>query len=346
MNRKLLYGVVAGLIATSAFAAPPLGTNPDRLVWGGAAEGSTYTDVYVAHVVDVLTTKARMSGYGWGGASKGTLENAAIVTRTPSNLAVGQYDLLKDLNGQPIPGGSDTYNFSFILGADGTPANLGPECLYIVTNQPGYEGSAAFGNVLADAWNMTLAVDAIGSGSAGTFAKLQGIYPDFIPDSVVHPQSNGALNVVNMVASGQATHAFFVQRPDPAGAVFKLIDEENLTIVPVVDIALEDAGYNFKELKVANGGLFSAAQTVATACTFVSLITGNPDLVTDPAKQKRVKETVARLSAAVTSEANVLQPSLSTWRDMWDNMKTLGGDKLKDLLEASRVAIENIGKNQ
>ncbi len=338
--RLLGIAAAASLSVGLALAAPPVGTDPERFVWGGAAEGSSYTDNYVPQVVDVLNTKARMKGYGWGGPTLGTVENAAIITNTPTNLAVGQYDILKDLQGQPIPGDATgkLYDFTFILGADGTPANLGPECLYIVTSIPGYTDSSAFGNVLADAWDMTLATGAEGSGSLATFKRLQSIYPDLTPDSIIN--AGGALKIVEAVASGQATHGFFVQRPDPASPVFEAIKNAKLTIVPVVDSALEGE-YTFNELKVANGGLFTGAKTVATACTFVALITGNPD--TNPTN-KRIKETVTRLSNAVTSEPNVLRPNLATWRDMFDNMKTLGGEKLQALLKASAEAI-NEGVN-
>ncbi len=330
---------IASMLSTAAFAeAPPKGANADRFVWGGAAENSTYTDVYVPRVVTVLDTKARMSGYGWGGPTAGTLENAKIISENPTNLAVGQYDLLRDLVGKPIPNTiGETYDFSFILGADGKPANLGPECLYLVTNRPGYDSTSAWGNVLADAWDMTIATGKEGSGSLGTFQLLQSIYPDLKDVEVVNAGS--ATDIVNAVVDGKATHGFFVQRPDPSNAVFKAIAEKKLTIVPVIDSEL-DGKYEFLELKVANGGFFSNAKFIGTACTQVALITGDPAKA-DPTKVKRVNETIKRLGDAVTSDPNVLRPDLSTWNDMFDNLKVISGEKLQQLLAASSAAINS-----
>lgn len=327
MNIRLLAAVaIASAMSFSAVGAESLN------VWGGGnPETSAYSGVYVPRVIEVLEEN-RMAGYTWGGTTAGTVENAQRVTVNPTDLAVGQYDILKNLNGQPIPGQPTlTYKFNFILGADGNPANLGPECLYIVTNQKGF---ANFGHVLGDAWNITLATGAEGSGSLATFNNLQRLYPDLNDVQLVN--AGGAGDIVSAILAGEATHGFFVQRPDPNNDVFKTIKDKGLTIVPVIDIGL-DADYEFKSLKVANGGLFEAPVVVDTACTSVALITGDKSNIdpTDTRSARRIDATIERLNEAIKANAEVLRPNLATWRDMFDSIKDIGSDKLKELFDAS-----------
>lgn len=330
MNAKLLLATVAvAAISTSAFAQ-----DTTKVIWGGGElSASVYSSVYVPRIKEVLEQN-RMAGYEWGGVSAGTVENALKVTENPTNLAVGQWDILKSLNGQPIPNKpGEVYDFT-VLAED-----IGPECLYVVTDQAGYD---TFGHVLGNAWDMTIATGKDGSGSLATLQLLQGIYPD-LGDALVQ-QVGSAADIVNAVKTDPAiTHGFFVMRPDPASETFKLIKELDLHLVPVVDLDLEST-YQFLDLKVAYGGFMGLGgndQYLTTACTSVALITGTPAGVdpSDTRTLRRVTETIARIGAI---DPEVLKPNLSTWRDMWDSIKITAGAKAKEMMEASKVAFEDI----
>lgn len=327
MNHKtLISAVVAATLMTSTAMAEPLS------IWGGGAQGaSTYTDVYVPQIISVLENQA-LAGYQWGGVSAGTLANAAMVTTNPTNLAVGQYDLLKNLNGTVGPDGTP-YAFT-ILNSD-----IGPECLYFVTKQKGYD---TFGDFLGNAFQITLATGKVGSGSLGTFENLSQIYPDMQTMEVQN--YDNAAQIVEAVRTGKATHGFFVMRPDPQSKTFKEINDAGMTIIPAVDFGLED-DYKFLELKVANGGIFGIggnAKSVTTACTSVALITGDPNSTAgqalSPRDAKRLQVTIQKVGSLPSEQ---LRPNISSWADMWDSLQVVAGDKLTQALEASKTALEN-----
>lgn len=328
MNKLFLSAAAAIALAfvsvPSAYADGPLS------VWGGGApNSSTYTDVYVPHVIDTLGDAA-LNGYVWGGVSEGTLDNARKVTDNPTNLAVGQLDILKNLNGTVDETGK-AYEFTILSD------NIGPECLYLVTNQSGYH---TFGDFLGNAFQINLATGGLKSGSYGTYQNLIKLYPEL--DEVLVDNVGSALDIVNAVKSGKDTHGFFVMRPDPQSATFKAIADANLTIIPLVDYGLED-DYEFLDLKVANGWFFSNAKSVTTACTSVALITGSPTSVAaqalPPRDQKRLGVTIKRVSAI---PAESLRPNISSWADMWDSLKVITAEQAKVAMDASKVALENI----
>lgn len=329
MNLKTLKLLSILVCASAAHAADP----GPLTVWGGGEAGkSVYTDVYVPHIIKTLENNA-LAGYAWGGATAGTVENAQKVTDNPTNLAVGQLDILQGLAGTQKADGSGPYAFTILS------PNIGPECLYLVTKLPGY---ATFGDFLGNAWQATVATGSDLSGSFGTLQRLGAIYPAIADEAqIIH--AGAASDIIAKVKSDpNVTHGFFVMRPDPQSKTFKEIADAKLTIIPVVDFGLEGK-YDFLDLKVANGGLFSGPTTVTTACTSVALITGDPASAASqamtPRDQKRLKVTIERIGAITP---DTLQPNISSWADMWDNLKSVAGDKAKDLMEASKAALEDV----
>lgn len=327
-----------GLMATAAVVLLPAdafgqSNADDKKVWGGGNPAtSAYSGVYVPRVIEVMTNE-RMSGYSWAGESAGTVENALHVTENPAHLALGQWDILQSLKGQPIPGtNGKVYDFT-VLAQD-----IGPECLYVVTNQAGYD---TFGHILGNAWDMSIATGKEGSGSLATLNLLRGMYPELADAEVV--QVGGAADIVKSVKAGTQSFGFFVQRPDPNSEVFKAINDQGLHLVPVVDFDLEGT-YSFLDLKVAYGGFFGLGgndEYFTTACTSVALITGTEANV--PAGNnrllRRVQETIARLGSL---EPDAFKPNLSSWRDMWDSIKLAAGSKAQEMMEQSKEAFENI----
>lgn len=324
----MLCAATVALMTTTAFADPG-----SLAIWGGGKKGaSTYTDVYVPAVISALESQA-LAGYTWGGESQGTVFNAEQVTKNPTNLAVGQYDLLKDLNGKLGPDGQP-YQFT-ILAKD-----IGPECLYLVTNQPGYN---TFGDFLGNAFQISVATGGELSGSFGTFKKLSDMYPDL--QQMIVDNVGSAPDIIDAVKSGKDTHGFFVMRPDPQSDTFKAIKDAGLTIIPVIDFGLQDE-YQFLDLKVANGGFLGiggSAKTVQTACTSVSLIAGDPNGTAaaslSPRDKKRLEVTIQRVGAL---SADKLRPNISSWADMWDSLTVVTQDQLKSAMEASKKALEDI----
>lgn len=335
--KKLL--AMAALVAAMLISPPALQAQDDvKLIWGGGdIKASTYSNTYVPYLIDVLAQN-RMAGYTWAGISPGTIANAAKVTTSPTNLAVGQWDLLQTLSGQPIPG---------VTKADGTPAtyaftvlakDIGPECLYMVTDQ---EGFSNFGDVLGNAWDSVFATGGAGSGSIATFHNLQSLYPDLADAIVV--EAGSALDIVKRVKSDvEVTHGFFVMRPDAQSDTFKYIADEGLHFIPLVDEGL-NGSYTFNELKVANGGLFSAPTMHITACTSVALITGDPTsaaaIALDNRALRRLNETIKRIGSL---DPETLKPNISSWADMWDSFKIVGADQVKILMAESKKRLEEI----
>lgn len=329
MIKTLMTTFAAALM----FTAPALAEGP-LSIWGGGAQGaSVYTDVYVPHIVKSLEGVA-LSGYQWGGVSAGTLENAQRVTENPTNLAVGQLDLLRNLNGNLMDNGKP-YDFTIL--AD----DIGPECLYLVTNQKGYN---TFGDFLGNSFQITVATGGEKSGSFGTFLNLAKTYSQM--NEMLYENVGSAIDIIGAVKSGKATHGFFVMRPDPQSDTFKAISSAGMTIVPVVDYGLEE-NYKFLDLKVANGGLFGGAKTVTTACTSVALIAGNPtseaSLALTPRDAQRLKVTIERVGSI--SKEN-LRPNISSWADMWDSIKIATKDQLKIAMDASKTALEEVLSNR
>lgn len=318
---KALVTLAFGL---ATFTSAAIAADDAKSVWGGGdPKTSAYSGVYVPRVIEVLSQNA-LGGYVWGGTSAGTGENVEKVKANPTNLAVGQWDLLSQY--------PDPKPFTVIA------PDIGPECLYLVTKQPGYH---TWGDVIGNAWQIDLATGSELSGSYGTFKVLQGIYPELGDAEMNTPPQKlgGAADIVNAVINGTATHGFFVQRPDPNSDLFKKIADAKLTFVPIVDYDLEGK-YTFQSLKVAYGGFFSTDQSISTACTSVALITGDPNSVTG-AQKKRLVATIERLSKVPPAD---LKPNLATWRDMWDNLKVITGQTAVDLMEASKKALDDIAK--
>lgn len=330
--KHFLLAMAAGAVLASATAAYAQDAN--KLVWGGGdPAASAYSGVYVPRVIDVLSQHA-LNGYTWGGKTAGTLDNAIRIAKSPTNLAVGQWDILRDLAGKSLPDGSGKFAYTVLA------QNIGPECLYMVTKQAGYN---TWGDVLGNAWDMNLATGTDLSGSFGTWQVLTGLYTD-LADTQQIDKYDDAGKIVQAVIDGKDTHGFFVQRPDPNSDVFKKIADAKLTYVPIVDFDLEGK-YDFESLKVAYGGIFGQDNYVTTACTSVALITGDPKAV-DPASGaliKRLNATIDRISKVSPDD---LKPNLSTWQDMWGAIKDVAVADAQKLMEESKKALDELNKKK
>lgn len=323
MKKSITAIAISGLLTATIAQA-----DDAKKVWGGGdPSGSAYSGIYVPHIIEKMADQ-RLAGYEWAGVSDGTVYNAEQVTNNPTHVAVGQNDILKNLNGQEMPGGG-TYDFTVLHD------NIGPECMYAVTDEAGYE---TFGHILSNAWDLMIYTGSAKSGSFGTLQILQELYPS-LSDAVVE-HAGDANDIIAAVKANEASFGFFVMRPDPNSAVFKAIADSELTLVPVVDFELEGV-YDFLELKIAAGGLFSDAAYHTTSCTSVSMITGVPANAEEGRDRKRVEETIKRVGSI---SAEDMTPSTKSWRDMFDSIKAVSGAKAKELMEKSKEALAAAGQ--
>lgn len=296
--------------------------NDAKVVWGGGKpENSTYSRLYVPAVVNGLAAN-RLSGYKWGGVSQGTLDNYEKVVSNPTNLAVGQMDMLRGLPGITI-----------------LHENVGPECLYMVTKEKGYEN---LGHVFGNAWDLQVITGGEKSGSFGTWKVLASTYPDLGDMPVIN--AGGAGKIIEQVKNAtDPSIGFFVMRPDPKSATFTTIAEAGLNFIPVVDLELEE-NYDFFSLKVAKSGLLGLGKGnfVETACTSVALFTGT---VTDEIQgrdRKRLEATIKRVTTQTSPED--FTPKTSDFSDMFNSMKGLAGNRLAELAKAAKETASNLAE--
>ncbi len=301
-----------------------------KKVWGGGdPKGSVYSSAYVPRVIEVMAAN-RLEGYTWSGPSEGTLMNAEKVTMHPTHLAVGQADILRQLNGQDIPG-KPGKKFRFSVLHD----NIGPECLYVVTKEKTY---TTLGHIMANNFDLTVLTGGEKSGSFGTWRILQSEFEELKGIPVEHV--GGADKIVEAIQAKPASFGFFVMRPDPNSDVFKAIAKAKLTLVPVIDDKLAST-YEFLELKVAAGSWYSSGGGTfhTTACTSVALITGDPEAAqgADARTIARIKATNSRLKEV---RAHEFRPSLAGWKDMFDSLKVSSKEKAQQLAAQSKKALE------
>ena len=309
------------MFALASFAKAGDIADPKAVWGGGKPESSAYSGVYVPAVIDALAkANPPLPGYHWGGVSDGTVANAEIISEHPTNLAVGQLDILSALQGQPIPGkNGEKYQFTILS------SNLGPECLYIVTKDPNYK---TLGDIVGNAWDLKGFTGGLKSGSNGTWNELKKLFPDLATVEMNNVADN--LDLIHQVANTPGSFGFFVMRPDANSKVFETIAEQKLTIVPVVDEALQ--GYNIFDMKVAHAAwyTFSGGKSVMTSCTSVALITGDPTnaaLATDEKSKKRLAATIMRVKSL---DPQLFQPDTSDWRDMVEGLQTVAADQAKE----------------
>lgn len=314
-------------------------TDDDKIVWGGGAkESSSYSGKIVPVVIEKLD-EVQMSGYTWGGPSDGSAMNAMKVTVNPTHLALCQADICSRLKGEPIPGTSWTYQFTVVQ------EDVADECLYMFTKSPNF---TTWGHIVENAWDISIATGSELSGSYGTLTmNLMERYPALSDIEVIN--AGGGTAIVQAVLDDVASFGFIVMRPDPENAVFEMINDNDLHLVPVIDFDLEDL-YTFKSLKVSNstwGGFGAEAKYHETACTEVQVITGDPAMLSDAQSrsQRRLEATIERVEGRIDGAEfkQDVVAQFTSWKDYLDSVRDISGEKLQDLLEASKEKIESMG---
>ncbi len=329
MKKMLLATSVIALLASSAHA------DDLKKVWGGGDKDvSVYSGTYVPLAIDNLT-KARLAGYEWGGKSDGCVANLQKVTENPTNVAICQGDIVES------EASKAAYKYTVVR------SDLGYECLYATTALPGYDN---FGHILGNAFDLTVHTTGAASGSMGSWARLKEIFPDLGDVTIVnHSNDKEAVAAAKVDADkGVSSIAFFVKRPDPENATFEFISENKMTFIPVVDFDIEDKGYSFPELPVENAGwgalVGGKVKRVTTACTMVTLVTGDPAALPADASsgvKKRLNETIARLREQPAAD---WQPKEGWYTKMMNDIADTAPSKLAELKKAAKDTVDSLGQ--
>lgn len=310
----LLRQVIAasGITLGLAFAA----TASAQSIHAGSAAGS-YTNDFCPQVEQAL--RAEFFEHTCA-ISQGSGDNAAKVLATPTDVGIGQMDVIADV-------------------ADANPGQLavvdpgvGLECLYAVTSQRNITSLSGLSP------RMPVALPSELSGSTATFRFLQTLDDQLagMRNISYHP---GALDAVQAVVDGDAALAFFVQFPNTRNEVFTTINDADLTFVPVVNrqiLRREVDGiqvYQPREVEVTPAGLLGrltgrSADTLLTTCTPVVLFTGAADLFPEGSVEREDQ------AALIGQLAAVQAPTGGDWTDILRNAVDAGRERLDALLEA------------
>lgn len=299
-KRSLLFATVLVLTGTATATADTIHT--------GSEKGS-YHNVFCPQVQSAIKKEYFNHKCGTSG---GTADNIEKVKAKPTDVGIGQMDLLADETELEI-----------------INANIGMECMYAVTSDSSIDSLSGLSS------RIPLVLPGEGSGSQKSFERLQSLDEGLASLRNVSNASS-AFEAVQKVVSGEAAMAFFVQFPDTRNEVFKLINENKLTFVPVIsrNILRQEANglrlYEALEVNVTPQGLLSMikredAPTIQTSCTSIALFTGKADGLEGNAKSDQ--------EAMIAALAKTQRPEKDGWKDMFENAKSMGQGAIDDVLK-------------
>jgi hypothetical protein len=246
------------------------------------------------------------------GTSDGTADNIEKVKATPTDIGIGQMDLLADETELEI-----------------INPDIGMECMYAVTSDASITSLSGLSS------RIPLVLPGEGSGSQKSFERLQGLDEGLASLRNI-TNASSAYEAVEKVVSGDAIMAFFVQFPDTRNEVFKLINDNELSFVPVIsrNILRQEVNgqrlYEALEVNVTPQGLLSMlkredAPKIQTSCTSIALFTGKADTLEGNAKSDQ--------EAMIAALGNTQRPEKDGWKEMVDNAKTMGQGAIDDVLK-------------
>src|SRR5215831_7271897 len=245
----------------------------DRSLNTAGEKGAYYT--LFCPPLPVALSNAHLPGYKCR-PSKGTLDNVARVLRYPTNIGFVQLDVYAN---EEIKR-SDEFKKLTLVRSD-----IACEGLWMVTKNPKLNN---YGHIQAFAQRIDFILPGRESGSAPTFDFLQKVDPDGlgrVPEKHKH-YVNDATAVLNKIASSASGEVgFFVQFADPENANIKLMVENRLKVIPVVNKEITEISdkngqriYQLQTFNLKPGGIFVKPTEETTACTPVAIITGAPEV--------------------------------------------------------------------
>ena len=298
----------AHLTATAMVLLTGLSTAMAESVHTGSEKGSYY-NVFCPQVQAAI--KKEYFNHSCA-TSKGTADNIEKVRANPTDIGIGQLDLLADVEDLQI-----------------IDADVGMECMYAVTKDSSITSLSGLSG------RIPLVLPGAGSGSEQSFKRLQSLDEGLASLRNVSNAAS-AYEAVQKVVSDEAAMAFFVQFPDTRNEVFKLINENKLSFVPVINrniLRQEVNGtrlYEALEVNVTPQGLLSKlkredAPSIQTSCTKIALFTGKSDGLEGNAKTDQ--------DAMIAALGSTQRPEKDGWKDMFDNVKTMGQGAIDDVLK-------------
>lgn len=300
MDKRSLFFAIVCLVGVAPVSADTIHT--------GSEKGS-YHNVFCPQVQSAIKKEYFNHKCGKSG---GTADNIEKVKAKPTDIGIGQLDLLADEADLEI-----------------INADIGMECMYAVTSDSSIDSLSGLSS------RIPLVLPGAGSGSQKSFERLQ-VLDEGLASLRNVSNAPSAFEAVQKVVDGDAVMAFFVQFPDTRNEVFKLINENKLTFVPVIsrNILRQEVNglrlYEALEVNVTPQGLMSMlkledAPSIQTACTRIALFTGKADGLEGNAKSDQ--------EALIAVLAKTQRPEKDGWKDMFDNAKTMGQGAIDDVLK-------------
>ncbi|HYF06039.1 MAG TPA: hypothetical protein VD970_00320 [Acetobacteraceae bacterium] len=271
--------LLAALLASAAWPALAQGTGTasgGRAIYTGGERGA-YHSLFCPPLPPALA-RAYFNNYQCT-PSRGTLDNIALVLRSPNSIGFAQLDVFaREAQRRP----QEFARLTLIR------RDIACEGLWMVTKNDRLQN---LGDVQGLARRIPIILPPRESGSAASFAFLRENDPEGlgrVQEANIR-YARDATDVIEQVAnSNDGAVGFFVQFADPSNANIRLLVERNLRTVPVVSREVlrirvgEEAVYQVQEFALTEGGFLGIggrARVATTACTPVAIFTGTPDAV-------------------------------------------------------------------
>ena len=219
-------------------------------------------------------------------------------------------------------------------------SDIARECVFLVSKN---RGVSNFGEVASVASQLRFVLPPAKSGSAATFHALQRIDPQGLGLARNVTYAASPAEAVAEALKSDDTFALFVQFPDPANDIFKMIAKQGGNIVPVIDRAIlrqEVDGekiYFADETEIAPAKWNKSADKIVTACTPMLLFTGASDRITDANARKDQDDLMRTIRALPLDD---LRPKESFFASLLRKSKAMSAQSLEKLLALSDQARE------
>jgi hypothetical protein len=317
-----------GLWAALSLCAGIASAQEEEYVILTGGQAGTYFNQFGPRIEEVLATRRFAHQVV---STAGTGENFDRVCANPSNVGIGQADVLPTLMA-----GNPTCQVEIVN-------TIASECVFGATNVPELQN---LDQVAEISFNLRIAVPKTGSGSWLTWENMVSKMP-LLGDAQIIEVADSAAGI-ELVRQGEADIAMFVAFPDPENAIFRATNEAELTFLDMssFDLLQQQVGetylYDRVEVTVANAGwtFWEGSTSVETACTKVVIFTGSPTSPNLPRGQ-RFQESLINLLAS--ADPATFRPDVPWMTAIMNDVANTSRDRMMQAAEAAKeFANENI----
>lgn len=215
------------------------------------------------------------------------------------------------------------------------------ECLFLASRNKQF---TVFGDIQAYAHTLRFILPPKDSDAAATFAFLQKVDAEGLGKAKSVTYAGSAEDAVRQALSAEDTLALFVQAPDPATSIFKIVNEGQGQMIPVIDRAIlrQQVGgqkvYFAEETEVAQARWVKSGKKVVTACTPVALVTGDPQRIADEKARQDQRDVIATIQKLKPSEVVPRRSLVERIIKKTRELSAIGTEKLMDASEKARIA--------